>query len=958
MTIKPAYTSAQIPQIWDELRRKVGDVAPQLPKGAGPSSVGDDFGDVYGLLLAVTGDGYSLADIKRYATDLQKELSLVPGVARVAVWGVQDRRIYLDASLSQLTEPGISEANLERAVAQQNAVAAAGAVTLERERVPVTPSGQFPAPESVADLLVQASPVESLQRTGSTQRQGDLIRIGDFADLDLGYRDPPLTLMRYDGQPALALAITNQPGVNVVDLGKRVDARLSELVNGLPVGIEVHRVHWQSALIDEAVQGFFVSLLQAVLIVMAVLWLAMGWRMGVIIGSSIVLTILATFVVMAVLGIDLQRMSLGALIIALGMMVDNSIVVAEGAMVRMQEGSDRVRAAIEAAAKPAWPLLGATVIAVLAFYPIAASTENAGEYCASLFSVAGISLLLSWVFSVTVTPLQCVQLLRAAPAQAGDARGGRLISGFRGVLETAIRHRLPTLLTAAGLLVVAVLGFGEVTKLFFPDFLDAEVPARLPPARGRPDRRRGGGPERHREAAARRFPRRGGRELHRRRPAALLPAGRPRAAVAELRPAGDQRPRPSRRRRADDRARALGPRALPAGAGAAAAVRGRPRPDLEVRGPHLRPGAGTCRHAARARRQGRGHAAPEPAHRQRPDQLAAAACSSSSCSSTTPARAGPASPATMWCAASGSRSRAGRSASSTRRTKPCRSCSGSSRTRCRAPTSQRCAASRSGPWAAPRPCRSTRSSTASRSAGRTRSSGAAIASGRSRCRPTRSAASRCRPTMESLTPQFATLQQKLPPGYRLDWGGEYEASTQSQASLVPGIVPALGIMLIIIVGLFNALRPAAIIMLTIPFAVVGMTAGLLATGTPFGFVALLGAMSLAGMMVKNAIVLLDEVKSNLAAGRAPYDAVVEAALSRLRPVFLAAATTVLGVIPLLPDVFWVGLAVTIMAGLTIGTGFTMLVVPVLYATFYRIPARAPARLELPGPTDAAPIAAA
>ena len=212
--------------------------------------------------------------------------------------------------------------------------------------------------------------------------------------------------------------------------------------------------------------------------------------------------------------------------------------------------------------------------------------------------------------------------------------------------------------------------------------------------------------------------------------------------------------------------------------------------------------------------------------------------------------------------------------------------------------------------------------------------------------------------MESLAAQFATLQQDLPPGYRLDWGGEYEASTKSQASLVPGIVPALGVMLIIIVGLFNALRPAAIIMLTIPFAVVGMTAGLLATGTPFGFVALLGAMSLAGMMVKNAIVLLDEVKANLAAGRAPYDAVVEAALSRLRPVFLAAATTVLGVIPLLPDVFWVGLAVTIMAGLTIGTGFTMLVVPVLYATFYRIPARAPARLELPGPTGAAPIAAA
>ena len=225
----------------------MSDVAPQLPKGAGPSAVGDDFGDVYGLLLAVTGDGYSPAEIKRYATDLKKELSLVPGVARVALWGVQDRRIYLDASLSQLTQLGISEASLERAVAQQNAVAAAGSVALARQRVPVTPSGQFPAPESVADLLVQASPVESYQLTGNAQRQGDLIRIGDFADLDLGYRDPPLTMMRYDGQPAIALAITNQPGVNVVELGKRrrCPARRADRPTCRSAS-RSSRVHWQS----------------------------------------------------------------------------------------------------------------------------------------------------------------------------------------------------------------------------------------------------------------------------------------------------------------------------------------------------------------------------------------------------------------------------------------------------------------------------------------------------------------------------------------------------------------------------------------------------------------------------------------------------------------------------------------------------------------------------------------
>ena len=271
----------------------MADVARSCPRAPAVGG-GERFRDVYGLLVAVTGDEYSPADIYQYATDLKRELSLVPGW-RGWHCGVQDRRIYLDASLSQLTQLGISEASLERAVAQQNGVAAAGSLALARQRVPVTPSGQFPAPESVADLLVQASPVESYQKTGSPQGEGDLIRIGDFAHVDLGYRDPPLTIMRYDGQPAIALAISNQPGVNVVDMGKKVDARLAELIADLPVGIEVHRVHWQSALIDGAVRDFFVSLAEAVLIVLAVLWLAMGWRMGVIIGSSIILTILGAF---------------------------------------------------------------------------------------------------------------------------------------------------------------------------------------------------------------------------------------------------------------------------------------------------------------------------------------------------------------------------------------------------------------------------------------------------------------------------------------------------------------------------------------------------------------------------------------------------------------------------------------------------------------------------------------
>jgi len=934
--IKTSYSSKDMPQVWDELRRKVADIAPQLPKGAGPSAVGDDFGDVYGLLLAVTGDGYSAAQLKSYVNDLKRELSLVTGVARVALWGVQDRRIYLDASPAQLAQLGISEASLQRTVAQQNTVAEAGSVTLGRQRVAVTPSGQFPSPESVADLLVQASPVESYQSTGSAKLTGELIRIRDIAEVHVGYRDPPLTMMRFNGQPALAIAITNQPGVNVVDMGRAVDARLNELIADLPVGIEVHRVHWQPALVNDSVRDFFVSLAEAVIIVLAVLWLAMGWRMGVIIGSSIVLTILGTFVVMTVFKIDLQRMSLGALVIALGMMVDNSIVVAEGALVRMQQGMDRVQAATQAAAQPAWALLGATVVAVLAFYPIFASTENAGEYCSSLFSVVAISLLLSWAISVTVTPLQCVQLLpTASEAAASDPYGGRLFRSFRGLLESAIRRRVFTLATAAGILIAAGGGFAFVTKLFFPDssmpkfLVDYRMPEGTTIEAVAKDLE---GVERKLLA-----------DSHVIGVASFIGAGPPRfylpvdpepnspnygQLVVNLRDYHDVKPLmtslgPWLRENYSEATTLLRPFALGPGntwkfevrisgpalasdemlrllaAKGAAILRESPQTDAmqtnwQQRVLKFEPEFND----ARARWAGV----------TREDVIRGIGQSLDGRMIGIFNQEDEALPIVLRV----KRDEGMGGDLAALRNVQIRHENGAQTV----PIDQ--VIDRfSTKWEDPVIWRRDRKRTITLQAN--------------------PIAGITLPTyMKDVMPKFGVWSNELPAGYKMEWGGEYENSTKSQRSLIPGIVPAAAIMLLIIVGLFNAIQPALIIVLTVPFAVVGMTVGLLTTNTAFGFVALLGAMSLAGMMIKNAIVLLDEMNVNLAAGKSQYEAVVLAALSRLRPVFLAAATTVLGVIPLLSDVFWVGLAVTIMAGLTIGTAFTMIAVPVLYATFYRI----------------------
>jgi len=357
--ILPKYWADALPQAWDVVRKKIRDVEDQLPPGAGPVMVNDDFGFVLGFLLAVTGDGFSAAELEDQAKELRKQLSVVPGVARVDLWGIQDERIYVNVAEAQLSQLGITPDNLSRTLSVQNAVVNAGSIDVQDQRYRVTPTGEFRSSEEIGEILFRGDSSDDL--SGGT---GELIRLRDFASVERGYVDPPVQLMRYDSAPSIAVAIAPLGGENVVGVGKAIDQRLHELEADLPVGIELHKIAWQSDLVNESIRLFMISLAQAVAIVLVVLALTMGMRMAIVIGlSGLALAILATFMVMAVVGIDLQRVSLGALIIAMGMMVDNAIVVADGIAVRMQKGMERKKAAIESASQPAWPLLGATVVA-------------------------------------------------------------------------------------------------------------------------------------------------------------------------------------------------------------------------------------------------------------------------------------------------------------------------------------------------------------------------------------------------------------------------------------------------------------------------------------------------------------------------------------------------------------------------------------------------------------------
>ena len=437
------YWADRLPQVWDEMRKKIRDITPNFPPGVGKPDVMDDFSFVFGFVLAITGDGYTYAELEEYAKALRKELSLVSGVARADLWGVQPKVIYLDISEAQLAELKISSEEILATLATQNMVVSSGSLEVPGKRLRIETTGEFSSPEEIGELVIRRSGLDKfvqdtllltkysreiedtvpLGQAGSGSRadviSGELIRIKDIASVRQGYLEPPIQQMRFNGQPALAIQVANITGGNIVDTGNNIDERLEELLPLLPAGIEVERFVWQSDLVTESIGGFLINLAEAVLIVLVVLYLAMGWRMALIIGWALILTILATFVVMKGMAIDLQRVSLGAFVIALGMMVDNAIVVADNASVGLAKGKKAVEAAIDAAAKPSIALLGATIVAAMAFFPVFFAKADTGEYARTLFIVVGVSLFLSWVVSMTVTPLNCIKLLKP-PKKAAD----------------------------------------------------------------------------------------------------------------------------------------------------------------------------------------------------------------------------------------------------------------------------------------------------------------------------------------------------------------------------------------------------------------------------------------------------------------------------------------------------------------------------------------------------------
>ncbi|HCE2172620.1 TPA: efflux RND transporter permease subunit VmeI [Vibrio parahaemolyticus] len=923
VTMKNNYGPDDLPQIWDELRRKVNDLKVTLPPGVNEPQVIDDFGDVYGILLAVTGDGYSYKELLDYVDYLRRELELVDGVSKVSVSGQQQEQVFIEVSMKKLSSIGLSPNTVFNLLSTQNIVSDAGAIRIGDEYIRIQPTGEFQSVDELGDLLITESGAQGL------------IFLKDVAEIKRGYVEVPSNIINFNGSLALNVGVSFAQGVNVVEVGKAFDRRLAELKYQQPVGVEISEIYSQPKEVDKSVSGFVISLAQAVGIVIIVLLFFMGLRSGLLIGLILLLTVLGTFIFMKYLAIDLQRISLGALVIALGMLVDNAIVVVEGILIGTQKGRTRLQAATDIVTQTKWPLLGATVIAVTAFAPIGLSEDSTGEYCGTLFTVLLISLMLSWFTAISLTPFFADiffkgQKIKQGEGEENDPYNGIIFVAYKKFLEFCMRRAWLTVVVLIVGLGASVYGFTLVKQSFFPSSttpifqLDVWLPEGTD-IRATNDKLKeleswlaeqehvdhitttaGKGlqrfmltyaPEKSYAAYGEITTRVDNYEAlaplmarFREHLKANYPESNYKLKQIELGPGGG----------AKIEARIIGsdPTVLRT---IAAQV-------MDIM--YADPGATNIRHDWRERTQ-----VLEPQFNESQARRYGITKSdvddflSMSFSGMTIGLYRDGTTLMPIVARLPEDERIDiRNIEGMKIWSPAQS---------EFIPLQQVTMGYDMRWEDPIIVRKNRKRMLTVMAD-----------------PDILGEETASTLQKRLQPQIEAIQ--MPPGYSLEWGGEYESSGDAQESLFTTMPMGYLFMFLITVFLFNSIKEPLIVWLTVPLALIGVTTGLLALNTPFGFMALLGFLSLSGMVLKNGIVLLDQIEIEMKSGKEAYDAVVDAAVSRVRPVCMAAITTILGMIPLLPDIFFKPMAVTIMFGLGFATILTLIVVPVLYRLFHKV----------------------
>ena len=916
LTVVGGTSHADQREAWYQARKKFSDVKLELPEGVIGPIFNDEYGDVTGLLYAVKGDGVNLADLSDTAEDIKRRLLKVPMVKKIDIYGKQAKKVYVEFSNERLAALGITPLQIAESLRNQNSVLASGQIDTHGDRVLVRVSGQFTSLDDIRNVPIAAG--------------GRLLKLGDFTTVARGYEDPPMYTVRHNGQQVLMVGITMTNDGNIVHFGKAIDEAVAKVQTELPYGVELERVADQPTVVSESIWEFERSLMEALAIVLAVCLLSLGWRTGIVVGLSVPIVLGGVALAMLAMGWNLERVSLGSLIIALGLLVDDGIIAVEMMVVKMEGGWDRLKAAAYSYTATAMPRLTGALITVAAFMPIGFSKSTTGEYAGGIFWIVGTAVLLSWVVSGIITPYLAVNML---PRDFGKHHGGdpydtSFYRKLRGWIDIAIERRWWVIGATVAALAVAIVGSRFVPQQFFPNSSRPELVVEL--------RLKEGASFAATTEQVKRMEAVLKKDEDVRFFTAYTGAGQPRFYLS-LNP---ELPNPgyavfivmTRDMEARERVRSrlmasvneefpevwvrvtrleLGP---PVGFPVQFRVVG---PDTQMVRSIAREVEAVVASSSKVRDVQLDWNDPVRTLRVDLDQDKARALGLAPADVAFVTQ-------TVMNGATMSHLRehedlidiVARAVPSERlNVDTVKDVNLYTREGTVVPLSQvahvRYELEEPVLWRRNRDMAITVR--------------ADVKDGEQGVSAT-----------QEIRPMLKDIEAKLPSGYRIDVGGAVEESDTANRALMAVFPVMLVTILTILMLQLQSFSRMFMVFLTAPLGLIGVVAALLIFQAPLGFVAILGVTALCGMIMRNAVILVDQVQAEMTEGRDPWNAVLEAAVHRTRPVALTAAATVLAMIPLTRSVFWGPMAIAIMGGLTVATLLTIFFVPALYAAWFRV----------------------
>ncbi|MEQ1772733.1 MAG: efflux RND transporter permease subunit [Burkholderiales bacterium] len=908
----------EVPEVWYQVRKKISDVRHTLPRGAQGPFVNDEFSDTFGTIFAFTADGFSYSQMKEYADRARAELLHIPNIAKVELLGEQPEKVYIEISHKKLATLGIDPLVIFNILDAQNAMTPSGSVDTASDRIHIRVSGDFNSVESIREIGIRAN--------------NRLFRLGDIAHVYRGYADPPVLKMRYKGQDAIGLAVSMGKGGNIIDLGEQLAPAIARIRANLPVGLELHSVADQPTVVKRSVREFMRTLMEAVGIVLLVSFISLGFRTGVVVALSIPLVLAVTFLFMKLFGIDLQRISLGALIIALGLLVDDAIIAVEMMVNKMEQGWDRVRAASFAYTSTAFPMLTGTLVTAVGFLPVGFAKSSAGEYTFSIFAVVTIALLISWIVAVIFTPYIGYKILpnfQAHPDAHEDAvYQKKFYLIFRRMVTWCVRFRKTVLLATALLFAVALAGFALVEQQFFPSsnrpelLIDLQLPE--------------GSSIRATQAEVLKMEKVLANDADIEQQSVYVGGGAPRFYL----PLDIQLPNTSfaqfvvmtksndARERVFQRVKDALEKDFPMVRGRVNRLENGPPVGYPIQFRVSGADPETVKAlATEAAALVRGNQHVFNVHldwnerakviKLNVDQDKARALNINSTQLSGVLNS-------ILTGYSVTFFREGDKLIEVL---------------ARAEAAERMNIGAIGDYNIP--LTGGRTVPLSQLVTISYELEDGVVWRRNRL-PTVTVRADIQGKIQApvvtaqIEPLLNPLRAKLPPGYYIEIGGAVEESAKGQDSVAAVMPLMIFVTITLLMIQLQSISRTFLVLITAPLGLIGATFFLLLFHIPFGFVAMLGVIALSGMIMRNSVILVDQIEQDIAAGKPPWEAIIGSTVRRFRPIMLTAAAAILAMIPLTRSDFWGPMAVAIMGGLLVATVLTLLFLPALYAAWFRV----------------------